>query len=366
MNQALKTIFSLIGIAVAVFLLWYIRTIITYVLVAIVLSLIGTPLTELIEKLKIKNFTIPSAMSAAITLVAMLMVVVGFLSLFAPLVAKEARLISSIDTQQVASNLEEPLTAMESWVNQYSLSSDPDESSSEYIKGRLSGMVDVSQVSDVLGTLVGTLGNLFVAVISIFFITFFLLKDRDIAGNFVDAITPDKYLEKVRNILVNIKKTLTRYFVGILIQVTVVTTVISIALMILGVQNALVIGLFAGIVNVIPYVGPFIGAAFGILIGVSTSLELDFYTELIPLALKIASVFLGMQLLDNFVLQPIIFSNSVNIHPLEVFLVVLIAGTLVGITGMILAIPSYSFIRIIAKEFLSQFKAVQSLTQNMD
>ena len=72
-----------------------------------------------------------------------------------------------------------------------------------------------------------------------------------------------------------------------------------------------------------------------------------------------------MQMLDNFLLQPIIFSNSVNAHPLEIFLVILIAGTVAGISGMIFAIPFYTFIRIIAKEFLSQFEIVKSLTKNI-
>jgi predicted PurR-regulated permease PerM len=72
-----------------------------------------------------------------------------------------------------------------------------------------------------------------------------------------------------------------------------------------------------------------------------------------------------MQMTDNFVLQPFIYSNSVKAHPLEIFIIILIAAKLGGITGMIIAIPAYTVIRVVAKEFLNQFKIVQKLTNSM-
>ena len=72
-----------------------------------------------------------------------------------------------------------------------------------------------------------------------------------------------------------------------------------------------------------------------------------------------------MQLIDNFLFQPLIFSNSVKAHPLEIFLVVLSAGIIWGISGMIVAIPFYTLLRIIAKEFLSEFKVIEQLTKNI-
>jgi predicted PurR-regulated permease PerM len=72
-----------------------------------------------------------------------------------------------------------------------------------------------------------------------------------------------------------------------------------------------------------------------------------------------------MQLLDNLLLIPFIFSNSVLAHPLEIFLVILMGSQLYGIIGMVLAIPTYTVIRVIAKEFLNKFKLVQKLTGKM-
>ena len=80
---------------------------------------------------------------------------------------------------------------------------------------------------------------------------------------------------------------------------------------------------------------------------------------------KAALVFLSGQLVDNFFTQPVIFAGSVKAHPLEIFVLISIAGSLAGITGMMLAIPAYSLIRVVAKEFLSGFKVIQALTDEL-
>ena len=107
-------------------------------------------------------------------------------------------------------------------------------------------------------------------------------------------------------------------------------------------------------------------AAFGVTIGITSNLELEFYTQLLPLVYKIALVFLIVQLIDSLIFQPLVISNIVKAHPLEIFLVILIAGTLAGIGGMIIAVPIYTILRIIAKEFLNNFKIVQQLTSELE
>ena len=145
-----------------------------------------------------------------------------------------------------------------------------------------------------------------------------------------------------------------------------VASLTTIALSLLGVKNCILIGMFAGLMNVIPYVGPLLAAAFGVTIGITSNLELEFYTQLLPLVYKIALVFLIVQLIDSLIFQPLVISNIVKAHPLEIFLVILIAGTLAGIGGMIIAVPIYTILRIIAKEFLNNFKIVQQLTSELE
>ena len=130
-------------------------------------------------------------------------------------------------------------------------------------------------------------------------------------------------------------------------------------------KNALLIGFFAGVINVIPYLGPIIGGIFGILITISSNLDVDFYTQMLPLLIRVVIVFGTVQMLDNFVLQPFIFSTSVLAHPLEIFLIILMGAQIGGITGMILAIPAYTVLRVVARVFLSEFKLVQKITDRI-
>jgi predicted PurR-regulated permease PerM len=132
-----------------------------------------------------------------------------------------------------------------------------------------------------------------------------------------------------------------------------------------GTSHVLIIALFAALINVIPYIGPLIGFVFGITVGVVTHLDLNFYSELLPMLGYMTIVFGVVQLLDNFVVQPMIFSNSVKAHPLEIFLVILAAGMVAGIFGMVVAIPTYTIIRVVAKEFFSQHRFVKKLTENI-
>jgi len=116
---------------------------------------------------------------------------------------------------------------------------------------------------------------------------------------------------------------------------------------------------------VIPYVGPIAGAVLGISMGVITHLSMDFSSQLLPLMIYMLLVFISVQIIDNVVFQPIIYSSSVHAHPLEIFIVLLVAGSLGGIIGMILAIPGYTVLRVFAKEFFNNFKVVKKLTENI-
>lgn len=366
MNFRTKSIIGVIFTIGLLVLLWYVRSIVVYVLISVVLALILGPIMEFLDHRVVKGRELPDTLKASMALVGLYAVLYLLISIFTPLLAKEVKIISSIDFDQLSHSLQEPISYLEGKAEELNIRADENMSNREFVQNKLLSYFDVSQVPNLFGGLVSGLGNVFFAFFSITFITFFLLKDRWIMGGFLDAVVPEKYLEKVKGVADNSKKTLTRYFLGLVAQISLITTLISLALYALGIENALVIGFFAGLINVIPYIGPLIGAAFGIVIAITTNLGMDVSGELLPLVLKVGSVFLTVQLLDNIVFQPIIFSNSINAHPLEIFLVIMVAGQLAGITGMVLAVPVYSFFRIIAKEFFSGFKVVQSMTKNLE
>lgn len=364
MNKTLKYILGLIGLLAFAWALYYFRNIVAYVLISAVLSILGAPIVRLLRKIHIGQWRLPSAFAALITLLLFMGIVVAFFSIFAPLVAKEAQAISAIDVERTAENLEKPLAKTEAWLDQFNLSGD-DTGNREYLINQLKKLVNFGQIGVVFNNIFSVLGSTFAAIFSIIFISFFFLKDSNMVSRIVYTMTPDRHLDKTKEIMANTTRMLTRYFGGLVAQITILAILLSIGLSIIGVENAFLIAFLASIFNVIPYVGPFIGVLLALILTLTTSSDLDFNTEVLPLMGKIALVFMIIQLMDNLLIQPFIFSNSVKAHPLEIFLVISIAGTLAGVSGMILAIPVYTLIRIIAKEFLSGFKVVDSLTRNL-
>lgn len=364
MNQTTKSILWIIGGILLVLCLWYFRTIIAYVIAAAVLSFAGAPLVKLIQKIKIKTWSPPSWLAAAMTLFIFIQLVGLFFSLFAPLIAEEAKVLAQLDLEKTTMTIEGELAKTEEWLSQFNLSGD-EQSNSDFLLWKVKGLIDFSQISQAFNNIFSILGNTFIAVFSTLFIAFFFLKDKSLFQRMIFTITPDKHLEEIKHIMESSGRLLTRYILGVFAQMCIVAILVGIGLSILGVKNAIIIGFLAGIFNLIPYIGPIIGALLGLLIALSTNLSLDFTTGLLPLAGGVALVFLVVQLIDNFLTQPILLGNSVKAHPLEIFLVISIAASLAGILGMIVAIPVYTILRVVAKEFLSKFKVVESLTRGI-
>jgi len=360
MNSTLKNSIILIASIIGIVLVFYLKTIVVYLIVSLVLALIGRPIMKLLSKIEIKKRDLPDAIKSVITLIILLLLFSGFFAIFTPLVMEEARIISSIDFEAVSVELADPINDLENWLKDKHLLNK--ESSIDDEIGQLFSLTDVKSI---FNSAIGILGNSIIALFSILFITFFFLKEKKLYSDLLLSLTPESKSDQVFNVMKNTKQLLSRYFIGIIFQISIITIVVSTGLSILGIKNAILIGFLAGIINVIPYIGPIIGAIIGVIIGISTNLDLDFYSQIIPLSLKICLVFGIMQVIDNFVLQPLIFSNSVKAHPLEIFIIVISAGTLWGVLGMIIAIPFYTLFRVIAKEFLSEFKLVQELTKNI-
>jgi predicted PurR-regulated permease PerM len=235
----------------------------------------------------------------------------------------------------------------------------------ERAKKNILQFLNPARITGLFGSIVGFLGNLLITVLSVLFISFFFLKEQGLFTRIVKGLVPNHYEDQSVHAIDQSAKLLIRYFIGIALQIMVITIYVSTVLSFLGFKNALLIAFFAALMNVIPYVGPILGATFGLIIIVSSNLDVSFYNVLLPKILKLIAVFASMQLLDNFILQPNIFSKSVKAHPLEIFIVVLMGAKLGGVIGMILAIPAYTVLRVLAKVFLSEFKVVQRITKGI-
>lgn len=368
MNKTVRYIIIGLSIALGLFSIWYFINIVSYILVSAVLGLIGKPIVEILGKLKILKKTLPVSIRAGVTIVIFWSVFILFFRLFIPLIASELNELSVIDAQQVLQSLEKPLLKVESLLNKYQIGNKERFSVEMFVTEKLIGIFNVSFLSKMFSSFASLLGNLFIALFSITFITFFFLRDSNLFSDGILILVPDKHEEAFKRAMVSVRQLLRRYFLGILGQITAVFILITLGMTIVGVgfSHAIVIALIASLFNIIPYLGPILGGAIGVLLGIATHLHLDYSTELLPLITFMVLVLVIVQLTDNFVFQPLIYSNSVNAHPLEIFLVILIAGsTPAGIAGMILAIPMYTVIRVFAKEFFNQFKVVKKLTRKI-
>ncbi len=368
MKISVKSVVAFLSVLVLLFFVWFFRNIVAYILISGVLSIMGRPLVELLCKIRIKKWRFPRALSALITLLVIWGFVLLFLLVFVPLVTRQINFFATIDSDKIVQLIEEPLVRLEAFFRTFDSELGNDTTIREYLTQKVAGIMDINLLQNILGSAVGIAGNIVITVFALSFITFFFLKDQHLFYESILMWIPDKYTEGFRRALNSISNLLTRYFVGILCQVTCIMIIIDIGMTIVGIDfhQALVMGLVIGIMNIIPYIGPWIGFFIALIMGVASHINMDFSTVVWPMMIYMAIVVLVTQTIDNIFFQPVIYSNSVKAHPLEIFVVVLAFGSFAGVGGMILGIPSYTVLRVLAKEFFNNFKAVQKITSSLD
>jgi predicted PurR-regulated permease PerM len=368
MKTTFRNILIFLGVILILAIAWYFRSIVVYILVSGVLSIMGRPLVDLFCRIRIGKLKFPRALAALLTLLIIWGVIITFLAIFIPLVTRQINYFSTIDSDKIVQIVQGPLNKLENLFKTFNKDIGAQVSVQDYFSKKVSSVLSIDMVQNFLGSLVGILGNVIVAIFSITFITFFFLKDQHLFFESILMWVPEKYTENVSRALYSIKSLLTRYFIGIVIQSTCIMILIDIGMTIAGIdfQQALVMGLIIGILNVIPYVGPWLGLFIAITMGVASHIQMDFKTVVVPLIYYMIIVEAITHLIDNILFQPVIFSNSVKAHPLEIFIVILAAGFAAGIPGMILGIPGYTVMRVFAREFFYNFKAVQKITSSLD
>jgi predicted PurR-regulated permease PerM len=325
----------------------------------------GSPMMGFLKKVRIGKFVLPNSVAAGLTLGSFLLLIISILALFIPVFFTQAMNLSEVDYKSIALALDEPFQNILQWLKSFGI---PVEliNLEELVSSLTKGWFEPTLVTDILSKFFSTASSIVVAVASILFIAFFFIQEQGMFLRFILTFIPDKYVEQTQNAIKESIRLLSRYFNGLLIQMLLITIYMMIMLSIFGIKNALIIAFFAALMNLIPYLGPIFGAAFAALITLSSNLDLSFYTEVWPQLVTVVLIFGSMQMLDNYILQPFIFSKSVLAHPLEIFVIILIGANLAGITGMVLAIPIYTIFRSFAKIFFEKFKIVRLMTKNMN
>jgi predicted PurR-regulated permease PerM len=365
MKQVLKYIGYIALIAIVAFLIWRFWFMIAWVLVAAVISFLGQPLVRFFDRLHIRRLSLPHPLSALLSLFLIVLMFLGLLAVFVPLIFEQAQTISRIDVNMLAQNLKGPLLWIETQLQGLGIIPDG-QTIQDYIVNNAKSVVNLGNVTTLIRGFFSAAGSIFVGLFSILFISFFFLKDEGLFENILLLVIPEKHLESTHKVIVESKNLLRRYFGGILLELLGVMSIITISLWIFGVKNALLIGFFGGIMNIIPYLGPVIGTTIGITLGLTASLASGSYAHIFPLFLKLLGVFLGANFIDNNFLVPFIYSSSVKAHPLEIFFIIIIGGSLAGILGMLMAVPVYTVLRVIGREFFQQYRIIKKLTENID
>lgn len=356
-------LFFLILIIVAIgFLVWYFSDIIIIILVAGVISIIGYPLVEKLDKIKIRKFKFPHALSVAVTLILILTLFLSLFSFFIPLVVREASMISSIDGSKLIAYYQSEITWLEETLIRFGIFT-RETTIETILKENIVGLLNIGIFSNILGSLITFTGKFFFHLLSTLFLSFFFLYDVTMLPRVLLLLIPEKYGEQTKNVMHKSKTLLSRYFIGLIINVLVMIASYAVVLTIIGVRGALVIAFFGGIVNIIPYIGPIIAVITGILLGVTGVISAGLYGAIGSMAIKILLSMFLVIVLDNVLYGPLIQGKSVKAHPVEIFLVIIAAGSIGGIPAMIIAVPGYAFLRIVASEFLSNFRFVRKMTE---
>lgn len=367
MNATLRNILILIGIALLVYLFWYFRNIFAYILIAGVISLIGRPVVELLSSFHIWKIRFPRALSSLLTLLLLYGLMALFFAVFIPLITRQIDALSGVDASAVVQGLRDQLEKMDLALRKVYKDMPADQTLYDIIVTTVGNILNPASLSDFAGNIVTVIRKFVVAIVAITFISFFFLKDEGLFKETLMIMVPDQYETRIRSVLHSIKHLLIRYFIGIIIQSTIVLINITIGMTIVGFpfQLALVMGLLVGIFNVIPYLGPWLGGSVAALMGVATAVTAGGYPAIFLLIIYMVIVIAITQAIDNNLIQPMVYSRSVNAHPIEIFLVIMAVGSFAGIGGMIVAVPAYTALRVFAREFFNNFGPVRKLTSGL-
>lgn len=353
-NGILRALSIVIGVVLLLYFLKAIQSVLIYILIAAVISLIARPIIRLLKN----KLRFPNTLAVITTMILFVGLLMGLIGMFIPLVIEQGESLSLLKTDELQNNLQSIIVQ----INEYFISKNIN------LLNELKNVDFVSSfqaIPNLLNYVASALGSLSIGLFSVLFITFFLMKDSDILHKALLVIVPSKSENRFQKSFETIKDLLSRYFIGLVAQISILFIFYTVILLIFGISNAVVIAFLCALLNLIPYVGPMIGAVIMFLLSMTSNLGLDFQTEILPKTMWVMVGYLIAQLVDNFASQPIIFSKTTKSHPLEIFLIIVIAGLVFGVVGMIVAVPCYTAMKVILKEFLSDNKIVKSLTKDL-
>ncbi|MDW7692376.1 AI-2E family transporter [Flammeovirgaceae bacterium SG7u.111] len=347
----------LIGVVILLALGWFFADIVTYIALALVLTgILRTP-TNYISQFQVYGIRVPRAVATLLAFSLIIGLFSLFVYLFVPLVSDQINVISELDLDDIVVQIKIPINGFEQFLLKNGLIS---ETNQGFVLNRLketvAAFLESFEFTTILNSVLSLTSSLLIGFMAVFFIAFFLLNEKGLFKRHLIAMIPNQYYEVTIAAFSKVEKLLSNYLLGLLLQMISIFSIVSFGLLVVGVEYAVTIGVFAAVANLIPYLGPILGGTFGLIVGISTNLNLASSESYLLLAAKILIVFGFVQFIDNIFLQPIIFSKSVKAHPVEIFLIVFVGANLGGPVGMIAAIPSYTIVKVTFLEFYKGYR----------
>lgn len=354
-NGILRTIGILCLIILGGYIFYQLSAIVIYIIISLVLALLTNPIVQFFRtKLKFKN-----TVAVITTLVSVLLLFSGIILLFVPLLISQGKNLSLLDIKTLEQNYNELVTNLNDFFVSHDIHTE------NIAAADIFSSLNLDFLSTFFNSFISVLSNIGIGLASVLFITFFLLKEKDSFFKAFKAVLPTEQKSRVLVSLDKITHLLTRYFGGLLLQLVLILILNLIVFLIFGVENAFIIALLCAILNIIPYLGPLLAMIMASSLVMLSGIGSDFINDVLPTTLYVIIGMFIVQLIDNNINQPIIFSKSTKSHPLEIFLVILASGTLFGVFGMVIAVPTYTALKVIAKEFLPDNKLIKALTKDI-
>ena len=319
----------------------FFQTLFAPFLIAGFLFYLLNPLVKILMKIRIKKFKVKRPLAIAVVFLLLISVLGLVISFFIP------RLIEQIKSLVIGlpgylSELQRFLTNLFNnshidWLQKVDLHSYMNK-----FEGSLTSILKkfILSLTTSLGSVIGTITSVTVTLVTVPFILFYMLKDGEKLVPTVEKFFPEHNRSKVARLLHEMSATLSRYISGQMIECLFVGTFSAIGYSMTGIPYALLVGLFAGITNIIPYLGPYIGLMPALFLAFSKSLPTVFWVIVVCIV---------VQQLDGNLVYPNVIGKSLHLHPLTIIIILLVAGNIAGLLGMILGVPLYAVTKVVVK-----------------
>lgn len=334
---------TLVVLTLLVMIVYHYSNLVVYALIAILLSYLLDPLVN-----RMQAGGLNRTLAIALTLSALVLLIVWISTSFIPVIAGQMGVLAA---QLNLENIRYITLQVERILIQ-TFQFLPEGFLLDSVLQLSENLLDTSQIPGIMSNLIGLFTNLFAAALVIPFATFFFLKDGSKIRRDLLQLVPNRYFETTLSLIDKVETRIGRYFRSVLLQCSLVALSAWLFLSIAGLSNAASVGITIGIANTIPYFGPLIGYILSIAVSI---IETGNFSLILPCLLAVFVV----QVLDNIVFQPLIFSRAAEMHPVAILFIIMIGAQTAGVLGMLVAIPIATTVKITLTQVIWSFNNYQ-------